>query len=76
MAGSVHHRVRLAPPPPELQEWRGRLLTETGLEPALARRVAADAGFDVHELIELVERGCPPRLAVRILAPLDAEEAW
>jgi len=33
----------------------------------LARR----PGVDVHALIELVERGCPPDLAARILAPLD-----
>jgi hypothetical protein len=29
--------------------------------------------MDLHELIELVERGCPPALAARILAPLDRE---
>jgi hypothetical protein len=28
---------------------------------------------DVHALIELVERGCRPELAARILAPLDGE---
>ena len=34
-----------------------------------------DARYDLHALIELVERGCPPELAVRILAPLDDEAA-
>jgi hypothetical protein len=29
--------------------------------------------MDLHALIELVERGCPPELAARILAPLDEE---
>jgi hypothetical protein len=29
----------------------------------------------LHALIELVERGCPPELALRILAPLDDGEA-
>ena len=38
-----------------------------------ARREAI--GYDLHALIELVERGCPPELAVRILAPLDEEIA-
>jgi hypothetical protein len=28
---------------------------------------------DLHALIELVERGCPPVLAARILAPLEHE---
>jgi hypothetical protein len=42
-----------------------------GFDAELARRTAADLAFDLHALIELVERGCPPQLAVRILAPLD-----
>ena len=29
--------------------------------------------MDLHALIELVEHGCPPELAARILAPLDEE---
>jgi hypothetical protein len=29
---------------------------------------------DLHQLLELVDRGCPPELAVRILAPLDQDE--
>ena len=37
----------------------------------IATRVARDERFDLHALIELVERGCPPDLAVRILAPIE-----
>jgi hypothetical protein len=33
--------------------------------------VAEDDRYDLHRLVELVERGCPPELALRILAPLD-----
>jgi hypothetical protein len=44
---------------------------EVGFTPATAARLAADLRFDLHALIELVERGCVPELAVRILAPLD-----
>ena len=29
--------------------------------------------MDLHAMIELVERGCPPDLAARILAPFDHE---
>jgi hypothetical protein len=29
--------------------------------------------MDLHALTGLVERGCPPPLAARILAPLDHE---
>jgi hypothetical protein len=57
---------------PELVEWRRRRLTEVGFPRALAGRLARGA-YDLHALIELVERGCPPALAVRILAPLDEE---
>jgi hypothetical protein len=27
--------------------------------------------IDLHELLELVDAGCPPELAARILSPLD-----
>ena len=44
--------------------------------PAAARgRDRRDTRYDLHALIELVERGCPPELAVRILAPLDEGDA-
>jgi hypothetical protein len=55
----------------DVRGWRRDQLLETGFPPALAGRLAADARFDLHALIELVERGCPPELAVRILAPLE-----
>jgi hypothetical protein len=51
--------------------WRARRLREAGLEPALATEIAADCGYDLHALLELVDRGCPAELAVRILAPFD-----
>jgi hypothetical protein len=40
----------------------------------LARRLADDRRYDLHALLELVDRGCPPALAVRILAPIDEVE--
>jgi hypothetical protein len=51
--------------------WRCSRLQAAGFAPALAHRIARDPDFDLHALIELAERGCPPALAVRILAPLD-----
>jgi hypothetical protein len=48
---------------------------EAGFTSPAAARLAADLRFDLHALIELVERGCAPELAVRILAPLDDEDA-
>jgi hypothetical protein len=60
---------------PEIVSWRRRQLVQAGLSGRLARRLADDPAYDLHALIELVERGCPPVLAVRILAPLDERVA-
>jgi hypothetical protein len=59
----------------DVQSWRRRQLTAAGFEAALAARLARDCAYDLHALIELVEHGCPPELAVRILAPLEREGA-
>jgi hypothetical protein len=50
--------------------WRRRQLVDAAFPLPLANRIARDARYDLHALIELAERGCPPELAVRILAPL------
>ena len=55
--------------------WRREQLVESGFPLPLAARVARDARFDLHALIELCERGCDPELAVRILAPVEGETA-
>jgi hypothetical protein len=55
--------------------WRRQRLTESGFPLTVAARLAEDARYGLHALIELVERGCQPELAVRIVAPLDDEVA-
>lgn len=50
--------------------WRREQLVRSGFPRALAQQLACDHCFDLHVLIELAERGCPPEIAVRILAPL------
>jgi hypothetical protein len=55
---------------PGVREWRRRRLELAGFEPALAAALAQTPDLDLHELLELVDRGCPPQLAARILAPL------
>ena len=52
-------------------EWRSCRLVDAGFPRGLALRLARDTRYDLHALIELVERGCPPSLAARILAPLE-----
>jgi hypothetical protein len=57
----------------EVVRWRREQLTKSGFPLTVAARLAEDARYDLHALIELVERGCGPELAVRIVAPLDDE---
>jgi hypothetical protein len=54
-----------------IAEWRCERLLAAGFAPGLASRLATDCGVDLHALLELVDRGCAPDLAARILAPLD-----
>jgi hypothetical protein len=51
--------------------WRRERLVAGGFLPDLAAKLAADCAIDVHAMLLLTDRGCPPDLAVRILAPLD-----
>jgi hypothetical protein len=48
---------------------------EAGFALPLASSLARDGRYDLHALIELVEQGCPPKLAVRILAPVEQGSA-
>jgi hypothetical protein len=59
----------------ELARRRRRRLESAGFSPPLAGRLARDSRSDVHALVELVERGCSPELAARILVPLEEGEA-
>jgi hypothetical protein len=49
-------------------EWRAGLLRGCGIGRRAARAIAASRDVDVHELVGLLERGCPLHLALRILA--------
>jgi hypothetical protein len=49
--------------------WRVERLRAAGCSPGLADAVAHDGRYDLHELLELIDRGCPAELAARILAP-------
>jgi hypothetical protein len=55
--------------PADVLAWRRDLLRHAGCEPRLAQELAADGDFDLHDLLNLIDRGCPPHLAARILAP-------
>lgn len=53
--------------------WRRSRLRHAGFDAALAARVAEDLRYDVAAMLDLLDRGCPPDLALRIVAPLDGE---
>lgn len=61
-----------APGDPEgLRARRVERLLEAGFPEPLADSVARDPRYDLHQLLGLIDRGCPAELAARILAPLD-----
>jgi hypothetical protein len=55
-------------------QWRVQRLLSAGFDVALAGRLARQESVDLHEVLELVDRGCPPSLAARIVAPLLRDE--
>jgi predicted component of type VI protein secretion system len=62
MFKSHHSDVR---PPSRVHEWRAAQLRRLGVSDTLAD-IYADH-VDWHQIARLVQRGCPPRLALRIL---------
>jgi hypothetical protein len=81
MRPRIRHRppsganARTAPAEPggDLTAWRKERLLRAGVDADLAASIASDCALDLHAMIELLERGCPPGLAARILAPFDHE---
>lgn len=53
--------------------WRQLELEQCGFPHLLAARVARDERYDLQQLVELVQYGCAPELAVRILTPFEAD---
>jgi hypothetical protein len=57
--------------PDRVLAWRIDRLRNAGCSARLADRLARDARYDLHALLELTDRGCRAALAARILAPLE-----
>jgi hypothetical protein len=51
----------------EVIGWRFEQLVEAGYQPRKARILARHRDVDLHQAVELVERGCPHELALSIL---------
>lgn len=47
--------------------WRSEELERAGYSPDGAAALAARLDIDLHEAIEIVKRGCPAEIALRIL---------
>jgi hypothetical protein len=47
--------------------WRAERLERAGYAPAVALELAARIEIDLHRAIGLIERGCSPETAARIL---------
>lgn len=56
--------------PASVLDWRRERLSEAGFPAELAEQLASDFRYDLHALLQLVDRGCPPELAARIMSPL------
>jgi hypothetical protein len=50
-----------------IERWRSEELQRAGYSPEDAAELAARHYVDLHLAVDLVEQGCPPDLAVRIL---------
>jgi len=68
---SDHTATRRPGTPAAVRAWRREQLVAAGVQREHAQRLADDARWDLHALLELIDRGCPPALAERIVAPLD-----
>jgi hypothetical protein len=50
-----------------VERWRAEELLRAGFDPDGAMELACRLEIDLHAAIELVDRGCPPELALKIL---------
>jgi hypothetical protein len=67
-------RLHRAAHRPERLAYRIALLRDAGFGRGLADTLAHDERYELHALLELIEQGCPPELAARILAPLENQD--
>jgi hypothetical protein len=50
-----------------IESWRMDALARAGYTPADAAQLASRHDVDLHRAVELLEKGCEPALALRIL---------
>ena len=50
-----------------VERWRTEELIRVGFHPDVAVVMAIEPSIDLHAAVDLIERGCPPDVAARIL---------
>jgi hypothetical protein len=50
-----------------VEQWRAEELERAGYPPLSAVELAARADVDLHQAAELIQKGCTPELALKIL---------
>ncbi len=50
-----------------IEAWRVEVLERAGYDHEAAVEIATRLEIDLHRAVELLEQGCPPDIAVRIL---------
>ena len=50
-----------------IERWRGEMLERAGYEADQAAELAGRHDIDLHRATALLEQGCPPDIALRIL---------
>ena len=50
-----------------VERWRAAVLERAGYPHEAAARIAARHDVDLHRAVQLLERGCSPELALKIL---------
>ncbi len=50
-----------------IESWRSQVLERAGYDPPAAAELARRHDVDLHRAVELLKRGCPPELALKIL---------
>ena len=58
--------LEVIPEAERIESWRLHVLLLAGADVVSAEKLAA-SDADLHEAVELIEAGCPPATAVRIL---------
>jgi hypothetical protein len=51
----------------KIERWRAEELVRAGYGTRAAGRLSARHDIDLHRAVELLEQGCPPELATKIL---------